>query len=105
MLSPNDMKNLDISVSKLNQISNAIDASLKQNHDDYPWEEAIIEGEYSNELMNTVLQAYYDVGWTYIYWRKSSENGERAGLTGIKFSTTPINDKYIINDHKFVPAE
>ena len=49
-----------------------------------------------------ILKKYYDVGWKYIYWSRSSEDDERAGLTCIMFSTTPIeNEIYIQNKHIF----
>ena len=43
--------------------------------------------------MYTILKKYYDVGWKYIYWSRSSEDDERAGLTCIMFSTTPIENE------------
>lgn len=98
MITPNELVDLDS--QQINKIISKIDTSIKEFHGSYPWEEAVIEGEYSDVVMNYVLKQYYDVGWKYMYWSRSSET-ERPGLTGIKFSTTPIDDKYVCKDHQF----
>ena len=102
MITPNDVKQISIDKSEVNRIIDSIDNSIKNYHGWYPWEEAVIEGEYPNNVMETILEKYFDAGWKFIYWNRSSEQGERSGLTGIKFSTTKIESKYIKNEHQFV---
>lgn len=102
MITPNDIKTIEAKKVDIDKIIKEIDISITKTHGDYPWEEAIINGEYSDDIMYTILKKYYNVGWKYIYWSRSSEDNERAGLTGIMFSTTPIeNEIYIQNKHIF----
>ena len=86
MLGPNDMKskvNMDELISK-------IDESMNKFHEWYPWESAVIEGEPSVDIRNEIAIKYIEAGWNYVYHDTTSENGERAGLTGFKFSSKPI---------------
>lgn len=52
--------------------------------------------------MDAILEKYFDAGWKFIFWNRSSEQGERAGLTSIMFSTSKIEPQYISNKHQFV---
>lgn len=102
MITPNEVKQISIDKAEVNRIIDSIDSSIKNYHGWYPWEEAVIEGEYPNNVMETILEKYFDAGWKFIYWNRSSEMGERHGLTGIKFSTTKLDPKYVKNEHHFV---
>jgi len=99
MLTPEDVQKLDqMSDSKISKLISNIDRSIKHFHGDYPWEYALIDGEYPTPIMDAILKQYFDAGWKYIYWGKSSEHDERPGITDIMLSTSPIDSKYV-NDH------
>lgn len=86
MLGPNDLKSkLDIQ-----ELVYQIDESMKRFHEWYPWESAVIEGEPSVDVRNEIAIKYIQAGWNYVYHNTTSENGERAGLTGFEFSNTPL---------------
>lgn len=101
MISPQELNS--INQETIDKIINEIDTEMKETHGWYPWEEAVITGEYPDEVMNAICKLYYEVGWTYIYWDKSSEQGERPGLSGFKFSTTPIDETYVKEMHQYSP--
>lgn len=102
MITPNDVKQLSIDKAKIADLINEMDQSIKDFHGDYPWEYAILMGEYQNEVMDALLGKYFDAGWKYIFWQRSSENSERPGLTGIMLSTSKIEPKYVANKHQYV---
>lgn len=102
MITPNDVKQLSIDKAKIADLINEMDQSIKDFHGDYPWEYAILMGEYQNEVMDALLGKYFDAGWKYIFWQRSSENSERPGLTGIMLSTSKIDPKYVANKHQYV---
>ncbi|OQB00880.1 MAG: hypothetical protein BWY21_02345 [Parcubacteria group bacterium ADurb.Bin216] len=102
MITPNDVKQLSINRAKIDELVKEVDQSIKDFHGDYPWEYAILMGEYQNEVMDALLGKYFDAGWKYIFWQRSSENSERPGLTGIMLSTSKIDAKYVANKHQYV---
>lgn len=102
MITPVEAKQISIDKANIEKIISDIDASIKNYHGWYPWEEAIIDGEYPNNVMDAVLEKYFDAGWKFIFWNRSSEQGERPGLTSIMFSTSKIETQYINNKHQFV---
>lgn len=102
MITPAEAKQLSIDKANIAKLTDEMDKSIKDFHGDHPWEYAIIDGEYQNEVMDALLKQYFDVGWKYIYWRRSSENSERAGLTSVMLSTSKIDAKYIANRHQYV---
>jgi hypothetical protein len=84
----------------LDELEKKIDESIHRFHGWYPWEQAIIDGEYSVEVRNAIGQRYKDNGWNFVYHRTTSENGEKAGLTSFIFSTTEIDENHTKNMHK-----
>lgn len=86
MLGPNDFK----SKVDIESLISKIDESMKKFHEWYPWEVAVIEGEPSVEIRNKIAVKYIEAGWNYVYHSTTSEDGERAGLTGFDFSMSPI---------------
>lgn len=102
MITPVEAKQISIDKANIEKIISDIDSSIKNYHGWYPWEEAVIDGEYPNNVMDAILEKYFDVGWKFIFWNRSSEQGERAGLTNIMFSTSKIAPQYISNKHQFV---
>ena len=93
MISPNEIENIDMNI--INKLEKEIDESIKQFHTWYPWERAIIIGEYSVQIRNAIGRKYVDAGWNYVYHRTSSEHGEAPGLTSFIFSTTEIEPRYL----------
>lgn len=75
----------------MEKMEKEIDISMRKFHNWYPWEEAIIDGEYSLPIRTAVAKKYHAAGWAYVYHQTSSENDERPGLTCFKFSMTPLN--------------
>lgn len=94
MLTPNDIKKIEIEKINITDLEQEIDKSIKDFHGFFPWEEAIILGEYSINIRNYIGKRYKNAGWKYVYHQTSSENGERPGLTSFKFSNIPLNDKH-----------
>lgn len=100
MLTPDDMRKIEIKLYDLEKLEKDIDESIKNNHGDYEWEEAILEMEYPLSVRNEIGKRYMKKGWKYVYHLTSSENGERPGLTSFIFSEVPVkhledNTKYI----------
>ena len=54
--------------------------------------------------MHALLSKYFDAGWKYIFWQRSSEKDERPGLTGIMLSTSKRDAKSTANKHQYVRA-
>ena len=94
MITPNDLKKIKIENTDFNKIEAEIDEYIKKTHGSYPWEEAIIKGEYSVEVRNTIAKKYKDNGWNFVYHRTSSEHNDKPGLTCFMFSNKKIDDKY-----------
>ena len=89
-ISPEQISKIGGKVCNLDEIEKEIDASMTQYHGWYPWEEAIIDHEFSVEARNEIAQRYIKAGWKYVYHNTSSEHGERPGLTSFKFSNSEI---------------
>ena len=104
MITPSDVKRLSVDKTKINELIKEMDQSIKSFHGNYPWEYAILRSEYSNEVMDALLSKYFDAGWKYIFWQRSSEKDERPGLTGIMLSTSKIEAKYTANKHQYIRA-
>lgn len=100
MIKPNDLKNIEIENTNFEELETKIDNGIKSSHGLYPWETAIIEGEYSLESRNMIARKYKENGWNFVYHQTSSENGERAGLTCFMLSTKELDNKYTKNYHK-----
>lgn len=96
MITPNDLKNI-ISLGdaeELEIIEAKVDEGILKFHGWFPWEEAIIEGEYPVEIRNEIAKKYKENGWEFVYHQTSSENGERPGLTCFKFSMEELIDEH-----------
>lgn len=44
----------------------------------------VIDGEYPRNICNSVKKVYSEAGWKNVSCKTSSENDERAGLTGLQ---------------------
>ena len=95
MITPNDIIKMEIESINFNELEKVIDDSIKCFHGWYPWEEAIISGEYSLEIRNVIGKKYKDAGWKHVYHRTSSGNGEKFGLTNFIFSNAILDDRYL----------
>ena len=102
MITLSEVKRISVDGSKIDNLVKEMDQSIKDFHGDHPWEYAIIMGEYQNEVMNVLLEKYFDAGWKYIFWQRSSEKLGRPGLTSIILSTSKIDTKYVANRHQYV---
>ncbi len=100
MLTPCDMKHFEINKTDLDKLEDAIDASVKSNHGNYPYECAILHNEYPLSVRDAISKRYKLAGWNYVYHITSSENGERPGLTEFIFSIEKLSETYIKNYHQ-----
>lgn len=92
MITPEECRKLDeTNEKKLDELEKEIDKSIKENHGDHPWEEAMLDTELSIKTRDTLAKKYLNVGWNYVYHQTSSENGERPGLTSFVLSDTPVS--------------
>ena len=99
MLTPNDIRKIEIKQCDFDKLEKDIDKSIESNHCNYKWEEALLDKEYPLSVRNEISKRYMENGWKYIYHRTSSENGEKPGLTSFIFSEVPI--KYFENSTKY----
>ncbi len=108
MLTPNDLKQMEIEQCDFEQLEKDIDESIKSNHGKYKWEEALLDKEYPLSVRNEIGKRYMENGWKYVYHRTSSENGEEPGLTSFRFSEVPVdhiencNSRYV-KVHQMLP--
>ncbi len=100
MITPENIKTIDINKVDMAKLETMIDDSIKRFHGSYPWETAIIDGEYPVEVRDKIALKYKESGWNHVYHRTTSENGERAGLTSFVFSTEPLKPEYTKNYHE-----
>lgn len=100
MITPNDIKNIEMDNICLVELEKKIDTSMMRLHGWYTWEQAIIEGEYSIEVRNEIAKRYKDGGWKYVYHKTSSENDEKYGLTCFIFSNIELEQKYVEKYYK-----
>ena len=100
MITPEELKEKMINDTIFSKLEKEIDESIINQTGFYPWEQALIRGEYSIEIRNIIAEKYKANGWNFVYHRTSSENGERPGITYFMFSEKEIDDKYVKNFHK-----
>lgn len=100
MVTPNDIRKIKIKHCDFDKLEKDIDESIKSNHGDYDWEEALLDKEYPLSVRNEIGKRYMENGWKYVYHQTSSENGERPGLTLFVFSEVPI--KHFEDNAKYV---
>ena len=90
MITPNELRDLEVKKYDLEKIEKAIDESIIQNHGSHEWEEAILDSEYPVAIRHAIAKRYIASGWKYVYHRTSSENNEFFGLTRFIFSQRPL---------------
>lgn len=98
MITPEEAKKIVNKRYNLETLESIIDRKIRENHGDYPWEEAIVDEELPLNVRNNLAEKYSNAGWTYVYHHTSSENNERPGLTYFVFSTEPV--EHIENNKK-----
>ena len=67
----------------VSEICEAISNAVGYNGTNF---ECIIQHEFPDEVMEKVKYALKESGWDLKSWVRSSENGERAGLMGLKLN-------------------
>jgi hypothetical protein len=100
MLTPKDIRKIEIVQCDFDKLEKDIDDSIKSNHGEYEWEEALLDKEYPLSVRNEIGKRYMENGWKYVYHHTSSEIGERPGLTLFVFSEVPV--KYFEDNTKYV---
>ena len=91
MITPNDIKNLDLLRVNLDQLEEEIDDSIKSYHGWYPYEYASITEELPRAVREALAERYKLAGWKFVYHTSTSEIGERPGLSAFKFSMYELN--------------
>lgn len=91
MITPNDIKNLDLLKVNLDRLEEEIDQSIKMYHGWYPYEYASITSELSRAVRDAIAKRYKLAGWKFVYHTTTSEKGERPGLTAFKFTMYELN--------------
>lgn len=100
MLSPEDIKKIDLDNVDLAALEAEIDQSILDFHGWYSYEKAFIYKEYPVEVRNYIAERYKEKGWKYVYHQTSSENGERPGLTDFIFSNEEVSEEIVGKYHK-----
>ncbi len=100
MLTPNNIREIEIKQCDFDKLEKDIDESIKRNHGNYKWEEALLDKEYPLSVRNEIGKRYMKNGWNYVYHQTSSENDERPGLTSFIFSEVPV--KHLENSTKYI---
>lgn len=60
MIKPNDLEKMELEDADFEKLEEDIDNSIKSFHGWYPWEEAIIRGEYPVSVRNAIGKKYKD---------------------------------------------
>ncbi len=102
MITPDYLKQMEINNDFVNpiELEQEIDSCIIRTHGTYPWEIAVITGEYSIGARNMICERYKKFGWKFVYHRSSLENGEIPGLTSFIFSNEELCDEYVKGYHK-----
>ena len=69
------------------EICEAISNALRYDGTNF---ECIIQHEFSDEVMEKVKVALRESGWDLKTWKRSSDNGERAGLMGLELDELDV---------------
>lgn len=93
MIAPQDLEHIKFSEEYVQEIIAKIDESIMRFHGWHSYEYAIVDSELPMRLRDYIAELYIKSGWTYVYHRTSSENGEKAGLTSFMFSTILLDDR------------
>ena len=99
MITPEEAKNIVNKKYNLDTLESIIDRKIRENHGDYPWEEALIDEELPLKIRDELAKRYIEGGWEYVYHNTSSENDERPGLTYFAFSMEPV--KHMSNNNRY----
>ena len=100
MIQPSELEAIELEKADLAKMESEIDDSIRKYHGWYPWETAILEGEYPVSVRNEIGKKYKQAGWNFVYHQTSSENGEMGGLTCFLLSTREIEKKYVEKYYK-----
>ena len=99
MITPDDIKNLDLLKVNLDQLEEEIDKSIKLYHGWYPYEYASITEDLQRSVRDVLALRYKLAGWKFVYHTTTSEIGERPGLTSFIFSMYELNSDDIKGYH------
>lgn len=102
-ISPKDIPAIELAKYDLDHIVETFNNEIIKNHGRYPWEEIILQSEYPLSVRTEIASRFHSAGWTNIYHRTSSENGDRPVLTTFLMSTGPIPDNVTHNCYKYSP--
>lgn len=70
-------------LSQLEEAVKKFEEQWKQEGKGLNYYHLVISGELNKETCKKVKELYTEAGWQKVQCRTSSENGERAGLTGL----------------------
>ena len=70
--------------SKLEDAISKFEKEFKTQKKDLDYYHLVIYGEYNRETCDEIEKIYSEGGWKKVVCKTSSENGERAGLTGLQ---------------------
>lgn len=71
--------------AKLSEAVEKFEEQLTKEDQDQDYFFLVIVGEYNRVVCNKIEELYTQAGWKDVSCKTSSENGERPGLTGLKF--------------------
>jgi hypothetical protein len=69
----------------------SFEKQFQDEEKDQEYYHLVIKGEYNRDTCDKIQQAYVTAGWASAKCKTSSENGERAGLTGLQLWKTDSN--------------
>lgn len=103
MITPVELKTLDMKNINFASLEEELDKSIRGHHGSTPWEEAILFGAYSAEILNVLFEKYYNFGWNYIYWIYDiNETNMKENRIKIKLSTVEIDKNIIKGYNKYI---
>lgn len=100
MITPEELKEKMTNNIIFSKLEEEIDDSIMNQIGFYPWQQALIRGEYSVEIRDIIARKYKANGWNFVYHGTSSEIGDYPGTTFFIFSEKEIDNNYIRNFHK-----
>lgn len=97
MITPKDIKNIE--EQKVQEAIKEINKKLVTIHGtyDYDYEYFYTDSMFSDSIIKIVAERYKQVGWNYIYYRKTNLTG--IGVNFI-FSTKPLEEQIVKNFNK-----
>ena len=67
-----------------NDVVAKFEKQFKKEKKDQEYYHLVISGEYPRYILDRIQKIYKNAGWKDVVCHTSSENGERAGLTGLQ---------------------